>query len=415
MKRLALRVAIATALFPALAVGQEGPSPASPPLPSLPPPAASSTGAAPPLPETAPPPPVVEPGDDPDAAFRMHYALGRASLLNGDFAAAEDAFGEAAAHTADPWHRRLAEEDRSLAHEWTARNLAFVNRSALGESGLTAKAVGVRTGDEIVSLYTTAVIYGVGTGLWIDALTGANQAAAVTLPPLLFAGASAGLVGLLDSGKGLKYGAGQAIVSGMWLGLEEGVVLAAYQGSQASNWSAGGTATFIWATSTAGAVAGGVAGATLPMTPGRASYVGSAGLWTGALGGLFLGAVTQDDGAPWAGAAIGVAAGAVAGIVSAGPVSPSVAHVRFIDLGGIVGVLAAGGLYLAASGDNVDPHALSGAAALGAAGGLVTAFLLTRSMPKDDEPAEHLSLTTSWSPSIAPVPGGAAFTLRGSL
>jgi hypothetical protein len=345
----------------------------------------------------------------------MHYAQGRASLLNGDFAAAEDAFGEAALHTADPWHRRLAEEDRSLAHEWAARNLAFVNRSVLGESAMSAKAVGVRTGDEIVSLYSTAVVYGVGTGLWIDALTGADQAAAVTLPPLLFAGASAGLVGLLDSGKGLRYGAGQAIVTGVWLGLEEGLVFAVYEGSQPNNWSAAGAATLIWATSTAGAVAGGIAGATLPMTPGRASYVGSAGLWTGALGGLFLGAVTQDNGAPWAAAGVGVAAGTVAGILSAGPVSPSVAHVRFIDLGGIVGVLAAGGLYLAASGNNVDGHALSGAAALGAAGGLVTAFLLTRSMPKDDEPSEQTSPTTSWSPSVAPVPGGAALTLRGSL
>jgi hypothetical protein len=358
--------------------------------------------------------------DDPNPLFRSYYASGRASLVTGDFANAAAAFAAAARSASDACNRRLAEEQGALAQEWASRGLAFVQRQALGESVLSAKAVDKRTGDEIVGLYTSAILYGLGTGAWIDVLTHANSNAGIVLPPLLGAGTAVAGVAALDSGRGLRYGVAQSISTGVSLGFEEGLLWALYQSTQGSpNWSAETVYTVIWGATSAGAVAGGVLGSTLGTTPGRASYVGSAGLWTGTITGLGTAAFTTEPNgaaAPLAIAALGLTAGSIVGISTAGSVSPSIAHVRFIDLGGVAGFLVGGGLYLAAANNNVDGHAFSGAAAVGTAAGLVTAFLATRSMPRDEGvmPPEQAA-TLTLRPSITPVAGGAIGGIAGTL
>jgi hypothetical protein len=136
----------------------------------------------------------------------------------------------------------------------------------------------------------------------------------------------------------------------MYIGLEEGLVWTLWNQARtfrSDEWEGKTVANVIWLMSTAGAVAGGVVGTLQGTTPGRASFVGSTALWTGLVGGLVAGAISseddkQDDRALLA-SAIGLNVGALAGAFAAGPVSPSIARVRFLDLGGIGGGLVFGG------------------------------------------------------------------------
>jgi hypothetical protein len=165
-------------------------------------------------------------------------------------------------------------------------------------------------------------------------------------------------------------------------------------------------------------VGGGLVGTLRGTTPGRASFVGSSALWAGLVAGLFAGAVSseddrQDDHALLA-SAIGLNVGAVAGAFAAGPVSPSIARVRFLDLGGIGGGLLFGGLYLAAADRKLEGQALLGATALGSALGLGVAWYATSGMPADRiERSDRVSRPAMAS--IAPTRGGAMLAFGGEL
>src|SRR5436190_12580652 len=158
----------------------------------------------------------------------------------------------------------------------------------------------------------------------------------------------------------------------MYLGLAEGVTWSVWNQARVfrrDEWTDKTVANVIWATATIGAVGGGVIGASFGTTPGRASYVSSAGLWTGAITGLVTGAVVpnddhQDDSALLAGA-LGLNAGVIAGVVTASTVSPTIARVRFLDLGGLGGGVLAGGLYWSAAGRNPTAGPFMGTTALG--------------------------------------------------
>jgi hypothetical protein len=153
-------------------------------------------------------------------------------------------------------------------------------------------------------------------------------------------------------------------------------------------------------------------------TPGRASFVGSSALWAGLVAGLFVGAASpeddrQDDSALLA-SAIGLNVGAVAGALAAGPVSPSIARVRFLDLGGIGGGLLFGGLYLAAADKDIESRGLMGATALGSALGIGVAWYATSGMPADRiERSDRVSRPAMAS--IAPARGGAMLSFGGEF
>ena len=353
--------------------------------------------------------------------------MARERLLAGAFAEARQLFADLAATATTAIDRTIAEELEQVARSWASRELVLVRRADLGESSAGAKIAGERTADEAAVLYTNAVIYGLGTGLWIDFLTEPNSLAAAILPGLGLAGAAAGAVAAVDSTKRLRYGVPQSIVSGMYIGLGEGLVLTLWNQARvyrADEWSSKTAATVVWGMATAGAAAGAIVGTVGGTTPGRASFVGSAAMWSGLVAGLMVGAATpdddqQDDHALLA-AAIGLNAGAVAGVLAAGPVSPSIARIRFLDLGGLAGGLAAGGLYLSAAGEESTSSGFMGLTALGMVGGLTTAWVATAGMPSDrlsDEiprsssgPGSFLTTATA---SLTPTPGGATLALRG--
>ena len=390
----------------------------------------------PPIPVEPPPPtpgPIAEipapPADVSGPQWQQKWAEAREKMLAGQFADAANDFDLLARTARGPIDRSLAQNNAALCREWASRDLVFVKRSDLGESSLAAKATNVRTTDELAVLYTTAVFYGIGAGAWLAVQTEPSSPAGFILPALGLAGASVGVVALLDSGRPLHYGVPQSIVTGTYLGLEEGIVWALWNQARtdrADEWKGGTVATVIFGSATIGAIGGGVIGTVNGTTPGRASWVGSTSLWSGVIAGL-LGAGLSDvdkdraDDHGLLAAALGLNAGAIAGLVSAKSVSPSIARVRFIDLGGIAGALVFGGLYVAAGSKSDDANsAVSGfflVTALGTAVGLGSAWFATAGMPADrTEPdAKEPKTTTSVAPRVIPVRGGGALGLGGEF
>ena len=369
------------------------------------------------------------PADVSGPQWQQKWAEAREKMLAGQFADAAQDFDLLARTARGPIDRALAQNNAALCREWATRDLVFVKRSDLGESSLAAKATDVRTTDELAVLYTTAVFYGIGGGAWLAAQTKPDSAGGFILPALGLAGASVGVVALLDSGRPLHYGVPQSIVTGTYLGLEEGIVWALWNQARTrydEEWKGGTVATVIFGSATIGALGGGIIGTVNGTTPGRASWVGSTSLWSGVIAGLLgagLSDVNQDraDDHALLAAAIGLNAGAVAGLVTAKSVSPSIARVRFIDLGGIAGALVFGGLYVAAGSKSDDASsAVSGfflVTALGTSIGLGTAWLATASMPADRTDAKDSkpATTTSMSPRLIPVRGGGALGVGGQF
>ncbi len=419
--RTALFASLLAALCPALAFAEEPSASTGTPAPATgaPVPATTAPTAAPtaaPAPATAASP-TAKP---PIGSFRARYIEAREALFAGKFDDCRDSFAALAAEAPSESDRLLASEMADVCGTLAKKNLALVHQKDLGESSISAKAAGIRTTDELVLLYTNAVFYGVGTGVFVGTVTDARSVAGYVLPMIGTAGLGTGLVYAADRGKGIPYGVPQSITTGMYLGLEQGLLWTIWQESKtrSDRWEESTIATVIWASSTLGGVAGGLIGANTNATPGRASWVGSAGLWTGAVAGLVglaaHGTGRGEEGSFALSAAVGVAAGAVTGLATAVAVSPSIARVRFIDLGGIAGGLLAGGLYaVAAERGNGSVTAAALVTAVGIGGGLGVAAWLTSGMPKDEgvRGKEEARIV----PTVAPTRGGATFGLAGTF
>ncbi len=397
-------------------------------------PAARAQNDEPPAPAE---PPAAEPASEPAAAapsellvptppeWRLRYDEARAKLLTGEFTEAAARFSDLERTAANRVDRAIAHEQATLAAEWAQKNLAFVNRHDLGESTASAKALDRRTTDELVSLYTNGVFYGIGSGIWLGVLTEPKSAAAGILPAIALTGASVGTIIALDSGRGFRYGVPQSIVSGLYIGLEEGIAWTVWHNNRKGETDLTGKeqATIIWGLSTVGAVTGGILGQTLGTTPGRSSWVGSTALWTGTLLGFTTGALVKPDDPPpavFAAAGVGLTLGTGLGLATASAVSPSIARVRFIDLGGLGGGLLSAGLYVALANDKADGRAASGITALGGLGGLAAAWALTSSMPDDrlrteDPKDEEKSPIARLRPMLMPSEGGGMMGVGGLL
>jgi hypothetical protein len=163
---------------------------------------------------------------------------------------------------------------------------------------------------------------------------------------------------------------------------------------------------------TVGAVAGGVVGSAYGTTPGRASLMGSAAMWSGLVAGTFAGAITKRSDTALLSSAIALNAGAVLGALAGAEVSPSIARVRFIDLGGLGGGLLLGGLYWAVQDRNASGQGLLTATSLGMTAGLAAGWLLTRDM-ETDLPRKHRepSLAERLVPTLVPTSTGTGLVL----
>jgi len=358
--------------------------------------------------------------DTHDAVWRERFRIAREALLDGEFGRAEGLFGELARTARTETERALAHEDARLAATWAARGATLEAHATEMQQTDSRAASDRRSTDELVSLYSNATFYGLGTGVWLAAQTDPDTAAEAILPALGFAGAAVGAVALADRGRGFRYGVPQSIVSGLYVGLEEGISLVVWNNDRggSAEWSAQTNASMIWGGATLGAAAGGLVSSLVPTTPGEASWVGSSALWAGVLSVLVTTSLEEEDSAetPFYVSSIAIPFGAMLGVGTARHVAPSVARARLLDLGGVAGGLLAGGLYLAAADSDVDGHAMAGTTAAGVAGGLVGAWLLTQSMAPDPI-AKHQSTATgrALTPFVVPVAGGIGIGLAGAL
>lgn len=384
---------------------------------------------------TEPPPPVVTVKGPETPLWPARYAAAKQSLLDGEWDKAATALEELSNGAPSVEDARAAKELAELARYWQKRDVAFIQRQALGESTWSSKAVGRRTTDELVSLYTIGAFYGAGLGLSIAALatpSGSNpDAAAFIIPAIIGAGMGIGGVALTDVFGRIHYGQAESTVTGTFLGLGEALLFdsmhAAITSGNGSSWDPKAYIGIGIATTTLGGAAGVLVGGLLPMTPGRASWVTSAALWGGGMvagiaSAIAGGAKAQDVDGVLVAAFAGYNVGIAGGILSAAPLSPSLARVRLIDLGAIVGGLTAFGLYaaVAASTGNktLDGFAAMGCTGLGIGAGIATTFVLTRNMAPDrpNEPGTPIKPTTAdIHPMLYPLPGGGSVGFAGTF
>ena len=317
--------------------------------------------------------------------WKSSYAAARAEMLAGRFQAAAAQFAALIPSAPDPASRMLASEMMTACQTWAQGGFVLTTQQRLNLAR-PQLLEDRRTLDEIAILYTNAVLYGVYTGIMVDTWSKPSSAGGAILPPLALAGVSAGIVALIDNTVHLGYGVAQSIVSGMYVGFDEGVAWilwheASSQGS--SKFGAREADTLIWGIGTAGAVVGGVVGSIFGTTPGRASLMGSTALWSGLVAGTLVGGISNHADSALLSAAIALNVGAVAGALAGAEVSPSIARVRFIDLGGLSGGLLVGGLYWAMADRDASGRGVLTATSLGMTIGLTTAWLLTRKMETD--------------------------------
>ncbi|MBL8716659.1 MAG: hypothetical protein JNL79_11720 [Myxococcales bacterium] len=356
--------------------------------------------------------------------WSAQYVEARAAMLAGRFIECRSVAEALVAQSGTATERALATELAHVCGTLAVKDYTFVRRQDLGDSTVAQRATGIRTTDELVLLYSNAVVWGIGTGGWIAVLAEPREPAGIVLPMLGIGGLAATLVWVADRGKGLPYGVPQSMVSGLYLGFYEGLAWTLWNQARSRRvdlWEASTIATIIWGTATAGAIAGAVIGGS-GTTPGRAAFVESTGLWSGVLGGLFAAALYgkddrsdgRDDAALLTGA-LALNAGAIGGALLARTVSPTIARVRFLDLGGIAGGLVAGGLYWASLGrrDDANVVAVTGLTGLGIAAGLTTAWFLTTDLPRDEPTSKPVA--ASFAPTVMPVHGGATLGIAGVL
>lgn len=408
MRALTLSTLAALLLVASPALAQPAP-PAPPAAPS------PSPGS----PVAASRPSLVAASPDQHSDWKARFTAARELLFAGKLAEAAVAFDALALQTSDPIERALSFEMARFARELWSRELRLEPKPVV-ETGPRR-----RTTAEIASLYTAGVLYGIGTGGWVAVLTEPRSAGGAILPALGLAGLATAGVWMLDSGKGLGYGVPSSMVTGLEIGLAEGILLTTWNQARVrwyDEWSGKTMATLIWGSATVGAAAGLIVGEAKGTSPGTAQLVSSGALWGGMVSGLTVAALagkgpTADENA-LLGAVIGLNAGAVGAALVAGSVAPTVGRVRFVDLGGLAGGLTAGGLYFALADRQVDENAAAGITAAGAATGLGVAWLLTSGMAPDrGEQAKGgpPSWVSNVRTSVSPTQGGLTIGLSGML
>jgi hypothetical protein len=208
----------------------------------------------------------------------------------------------------------------------------------------------------MTSLYVTSALYGVGTGIWIDALAKINDPGpAVVLPIVLGAAMPIGAFFWDDRGGPLHRGVPASISTGLILGAVEGVAISGAQWQftreQNKDWSfqTQTTVTFLFATG--GGVGGWAFGEWLRPDPRSLGFIANGAAW-GTVSGIGLGVASSGDTSPTTtsltkagdGAAIGGLIGYNALFVAAGALStvhtPSWSSQKYMWGGYLLGALA---------------------------------------------------------------------------
>jgi hypothetical protein len=372
--------------------------------------------------ESTPAPSPSEATADARSRWTERFDQARQELLDGKFEGAQSAFLELAGEATTDSDRRLAVEMALLSASWSERK-----QRALLERGSPVVRAEARTRDEITLLYTTSFIYGAGSGAWFLLQVQPSTALTATLPFIAITAAPVIAVAVVDGHKPLPQGVPHAIAAGAYLGLGEGILVVSYQHARAhrldsgsaesSRWKPEEVATVLWTGATAGALLGGTAAYGLGTTPGRVSFTASTSTWSGVLTGFISGAALSEGAhrteQSLLTAMVGYNVGLVGGLLTAASVSPSVARTRLVDLSGLAGGFAAGGLYLGFAHGHSNERVFLATTSAGAAAGLVGGWILTRGMGRETSSGSPAGVTIT--PTIQPVAGGMTLGVAGTL
>ncbi len=382
-KRLRIAIGLSFTCCALRAGAEPAPAPTTPPPVAVaaPVPEAPDTIAAP-----APPTPRER------AEWDARYARAREDLIAGRDAEADVAFDTLAPSAPTPEDARRVKE------------LADICRLRLKRQ---ADAAVLRTPQELTLLYATAFIYGLGTSSWVALETEPKNVGGAVLPFAVLTTAAVGSVALVDGYKPFRRGVPQSISTGVFLGFGEGIWAVGYQHAVATRrddirtWNDKEVASALWGGATLGAIGGGIVGYLRDTTPGRVSFTLSTSLWGGLISSFGAAALSPSEAQrtehAFLSGLIGYNVGLAGGLILAPSVAPSIARVRFVDLGGIGGGLIGAGTYSLFAGERESRRGAFGASALGATLGLGLTWWATAGMQTDPLPqsARELNLMPS--------------------
>lgn len=281
---------------------------------------------------------------------------------------------------------------------------------------------------EMGSLYVTATGYGVGTGIWIDAIAGIGDPGLRFIFPGIFGVAAPVTVFVLDRYSPMKRGMPSAIATGMLIGAGEGLGIASFQfvsADEADVWGFTGLATAEFVGATLGGAAGAAAGYFLRPSPKSNVFAASAVGWGTLIGSAFgAGASNGEYGVANDTISLGGLIGFNVGLGSAAALSavwvPSWEQIGFMWGGFALGAVVSLPVYIFYAGSDYDPR--RGLIFQGVAStiGIGAGALLGRPDKKgalvrneDPEPAPRFAQVLGGG--LLPVPGGMGAQVVGQL
>jgi hypothetical protein len=287
---------------------------------------------------------------------------------------------------------------------------------------------------EMASLYITSAAWGVGTGIWIDALANVGDPGLMAIAPVVLGVAAPATVFVLDRTTNIPRGLPSSIATGMVLGAAEGLGIASTQwvrSEEGNAWSFKGLATAEFL----GATLGGAAGAGLYFlgrpSPKTNLFFASGAFWGAAIGTEFGGGASNGSWGAYTndGMAMGGLIGFNVLAAGAGALStvwiPSYNQLGWMWGGYAIGTVVSLPVYIfyAASPDYDPRRGLIFQGVAGTVGLIGGAFLgkpdrpgaLAREQEEDRERQKHPKLARVLGGSLMPVTGGMGASVVGEL
>ncbi|MBX3227797.1 MAG: hypothetical protein KIT84_15680 [Labilithrix sp.] len=206
-----------------------------------------------------------------------------------------------------------------------------------------------RTNTEMLALYVTGALYGVGTGIWLDALFKIKDPGLAVIMPIGFGAAVPIGFWAVDEHVGrFPRGVPSATAAGLVLGGLEGMAIAGtqwqYTREKGNDWDFRTQTTVTFLLATGGGVGGFAFGEWLHPDPRNMLFIGSGAGW-GAVSGSLFGIAVQGRHDDWKdGSSLAGLIGYNVGLVGAGAISvfhtPSLQSQKYMWLGYGAGLLA---------------------------------------------------------------------------
>jgi hypothetical protein len=267
----------------------------------------------------------------------------------------------------------------------------------------------------MVYLYLTGAAYGVGTGIWIDALGKITDPGIAFIAPVALGAAVPLGFFFTDNYEEFHRGVPSSIATGMLLGGLEGIAVDGVQWQATGNggpntWSFRTETTVAFLGATGGGVAGYAFGEWLWPDPRSLTFIASGAGW-GSVAGILFGAGIGPSGSDWKdGASIAGLIGYNAGILTTGALStvwtPSWETQKYMWYGFAGGTLVSSVVYFFYLFSDASPRHGLIANSIGGLAGLGLATALTANFTDSDQGnVTHTGVyTPPFQVTLAPAP-----------